>query len=549
MYRERVTRRNLAIVGVLALAGLYLAHTGLFRRYVNDDAFITFRYSRALASGQGPYYNPGEHVEGYTNFLLMVLLAPVIDLGGDDWALPAAKTIGVAAGLAGLLLAAALVKLLLRDAPSGPVATILATGLLASAPFYAVNSMSGLETTLYGALLAAGCCLALRAEETGRWCGAGAVFGLAALTRPEGAMIFGAWTAARVMIDLIDERKPLAGPRGRRILLDTAVVAAVVGAQLVFRVLWYDGEWLPNTYWAKFGGSWRAGPWPYVRFGVGAPFLGIAGVLAGFVGFFLDPAARRRGIPLCAAAAVAALSPFATGSDWMLGYRLIASYLPLLAVVVAIGWCRIGQLVVRRPAWLGAALPLVLLPVAWLTQQPARANLRNTVHVRAEGYEQGHRALVDWLRAGVARPGDTVALMDIGIVGYVGHDLRILDTSGLTDRFIAKSPGTFLQKEYDPGYVLRRRPEFIVIVLAAPVDSELPPPLTSSSPWTPIEHAIVTHPDFRRDYTRPARIASPGADWTEQFAHRIGAERVFEHAYPKRRYLLAVYARAGRRAG
>lgn len=40
-----------------------------------DDAFITFRYSYNLFKGLGPIYNIGENVEGYTNFLWMILIS------------------------------------------------------------------------------------------------------------------------------------------------------------------------------------------------------------------------------------------------------------------------------------------------------------------------------------------------------------------------------------------------------------------------------------------------------------------------------------------
>jgi hypothetical protein len=46
----------------------------------------------------------------------------------------------------------------------------------------------------------------------------------------------------------------------------------------------------------------------------------------------------------------------------------------------------------------------------------------------------------------VARPGDTIALMDTGLVGYRCIDRRILDIS-LTDRFIGRSPGEFMAKK------------------------------------------------------------------------------------------------------
>src|SRR5262245_60209180 len=48
-----------------------------FRRwqFVIDDAFISLRYARNLATGHGLVYNAGERVEGYTNFLWALFLA------------------------------------------------------------------------------------------------------------------------------------------------------------------------------------------------------------------------------------------------------------------------------------------------------------------------------------------------------------------------------------------------------------------------------------------------------------------------------------------
>ncbi len=42
-------------------------------RFVQDDAFITYRYARNMARGNGLVFNPGDHVEGYTNFLWTVI--------------------------------------------------------------------------------------------------------------------------------------------------------------------------------------------------------------------------------------------------------------------------------------------------------------------------------------------------------------------------------------------------------------------------------------------------------------------------------------------
>jgi hypothetical protein len=46
-----------------------------------DDAYITFRYSLNLFKGLGPIYNTGEAVEGYTNFLWMILISSGLSVG------------------------------------------------------------------------------------------------------------------------------------------------------------------------------------------------------------------------------------------------------------------------------------------------------------------------------------------------------------------------------------------------------------------------------------------------------------------------------------
>ena len=152
---------------------------------------------------------------------------------------------------------------------------------------------------------------------------------------------------------------------------------------------------------------------------------------------------------------------------------------------------------------MGPSLALLLLPVLWITQAPARATFFNDSSVRARGYEAGHTALADWLRSGAASPGDTIALMDTGIIGYLCIDQHILDITGLTNRFIAKSPGEFLDKQYDVGYVLDQKPRFVVLVLKQAGDFNEPPAGPGFSTWTLTEEKILHHPDFKRWYRRP----------------------------------------------
>jgi arabinofuranosyltransferase len=74
---------------VQTLANFYKAHFKLIlfavflglallawsNRFIQDDAFISFRYADNLVHGRGLVWNEGERVEGYTNFLWTVIIS------------------------------------------------------------------------------------------------------------------------------------------------------------------------------------------------------------------------------------------------------------------------------------------------------------------------------------------------------------------------------------------------------------------------------------------------------------------------------------------
>jgi len=80
---------------------------------------------------------------------------------------------------------------------------------------------------------------------------------------------------------------------------------------------------------------------------------------------------------------------------------------------------------------------------------------------------------------------------DVGAVGYFSRR-RILDTLGLIDHHIARTPGA-LHLKSDVDYVLAARPEVIILV-AGPDD-------TGAMAYRRMaDQAMTTHPEFQRDY-------------------------------------------------
>ena len=229
----------------LPWAVLLAWHTSL-SWFLTDDAFISFRYVRNLLEGHGLVFNPGEYVEGYSNFLWVLELAALWGLFGlrpeqaAPW-LSVAYTVGTLAVV--LWWAARAPGLRHRR-----LAAWMVMGLLcSSATFAAWTSGGGLETRQFTFFVVlAVVCLLLHGRDRRGLVAASLALAAAALTRPEGPLIaaccfawYGAATAA-------------SGQRWdwRKLACLAAPFVALVAAHFLFRYAYY-GEWLPNTYYAK----------------------------------------------------------------------------------------------------------------------------------------------------------------------------------------------------------------------------------------------------------------------------------------------------------
>ncbi|MDH3890930.1 MAG: hypothetical protein OEV49_07570 [candidate division Zixibacteria bacterium] len=537
---------------VVILAG-YFAHAWSYHHYVNDDAYITFRYSRSLADGLGPFFNLDESVEGYTSFSMMVIVAGAIRVLGEQAAAPAAKAIGVLSGALSIIIIFWFTRFLAAGKGSASSATwwaIIAATLVALNPCFALNSTSGLETTLFAFLLTAAVVLATIETTKRRWYGSGFLFAAGCLTRPEGLILWSVFVVVQLLLITVAPKRPVpqgsVAPTGRvslaRLVLSNGIITlSVIVAHVSWRLAVYEGEWLPNTYYAKLGGFLHEGTWSYIAEGMLPAVLGPVGLIITLVGLGLGRRLLKEMAPMIAVATTGCLLPLVTGKDWMPGYRLLIPYLPLVACSVAVGWGTLFERFAEGKAWFRPAVVLSICLALWLFHGDLRQNHREYVDIRSSGYQTGHIALAQWLNSDTHDPARPVALMDIGLIGYLCPQRDIIDITGLTDRFIAKCEGGFLDKRYDPRYILDRRPEFVVLTFTAPGDTKAPlSPQAELSFWTPIERRIYYSSSFQSTFVSHD-LPEASDDNLHRLAHRIGAEQVFEHTHPDARYLLAVF--------
>lgn len=250
---------KLVLAGLIALPVAW----GLAYWFVCDDAFISFRYVRNLLHGDGLVFNPGEYVEGYTNFLWILELAAIWGLFGlrPELAAPVLGAVWT------VVVGVTIVLLARRTPVGGPLArwaAPLALLVWGTNRSVAVWVTSGLETRQFTGLVLLGLYALSRWREGRRWLVIGSTCcALAALTRPEALAI-----GPMLLLWALGEHL-----RARCANLRSALAAALpfvllVGAHLLWRHAYY-GEWLPNTYYAK-----NVRPW----WDAGGMFLGLAAI-------------------------------------------------------------------------------------------------------------------------------------------------------------------------------------------------------------------------------------------------------------------------------
>ena len=431
-----------------AAPALLLLLMALCWPFTVDDAFITLRYSRNLAAGYGPTFNPGEPpVEGYTSVLWMVLLAIPHLLGLE--AVLAAKLLGIACTLASVAVACRLAEEWAAPEPANGTHTAGAFAVLALCAFppLAVHAVSGMETALFTLLLVSLLLVAgrqLRAPAPRRWTRVAVCALLLGLARPEGNLAAGAVLAALFAV----------APEDRAALARSATRYYILPGAAYFAWRWsYYGHPFPLPFYIKVEAATGLAGLPYVT----SYLLHFALPLAPFAVIAVASAPRQT---LAAAVAVVSLVGFFASAEPIMGFewRYLA---PTAPVWVALAGDGVARVVARLPGTTerrAAGLALAALTAGWFASRGPGvvAGLRKY----AEGLDRAHLALATNLR----REGGGHRLLAIGDAGAVPYysGWRTLDTYGLNDASIA------VNGRPPPENLLARHPDVLVLISFAP---------------------------------------------------------------------------------
>jgi hypothetical protein len=437
-----------------------------------DDAYIAFRYAENFVEGHGLVFNLGERVEGYTCFLWILLLAVLTALDTD--LVVGSQLLGALC----LVMTVVVTARLLPRVQERPVwSQMIAPTLLAANGASAMWSVHGLETAMFTLLLS----MALRADLRGHAGGriatgwSGVWYALAALTRPEAALVF----AASLLFWVYASRRALGSASIWRAILP---FAAIVIPHELWRYHYY-GYLLPNTFHAKVGMSMpllARGAAYLLDFFKGAQALFFLPILLTFRAARLD---RRIAFLLWILAAWSIVVVL-EGGDAFPAWRFFVPILPIVYLLVqegiyqAVGWGR------SRGDGLARALSVGLLLVALAA---APVHLRRVFEGALEEARGAHvftrnMKLVGDCLARHLPASARIALNPVGAVAY-HSGLYAYDMMGLTNLNIAHRSVSELGAGYaghekgDGAYILTQKPDVILfgnvqISPTGPVDLE-----------------------------------------------------------------------------
>jgi hypothetical protein len=430
---------------------------------------------RNFARGLGLVYNPGERIEGYTNFLWTLLIGFGFKLHLDPEAV--AKIAGGVASL-GALAAVFVMSERLRPFSSFPC---IATWLMATSIVQSGYAVFGLETSLFTCLVLWGLILLFREHERGTGFPiSGLVFGLAGLTRPEAAMYLGIpmLLLGRSFVE-------------RQNLVRGVCFTVIVGAHMLWRHAYY-GTCLPNSFAAKTGDltqqlrlgeaylrSYAHHSWPALLLAVAGLYL-VTRRLPSARPEGRAASARQSEFEAHSIIVVGAASlgyVLLVGGDWMPYFRFLGPFEPFCFVLACVGTRTLVDSLggeIRRPL-LAMLIVGVVSFVGVFRVRELNAAQQLILSSEKVFWDSAAGETATWLV--IERPPGEIAVGDIGYIGYA-TDYPILDLLGLVDPVISNLPGGYTQKT-GQGYVERvfeKSPRYFVFVGSANGCSRLPFP-------------------------------------------------------------------------
>jgi arabinofuranosyltransferase len=450
-----VNYKSLLILFIIFLVFLILC---LKISFLSDDAFISYRYATNFVNGFGLVFNPGEKVEGYTNFLWVMISAMLIKFNIDP--LSGTRIITIIFSFLTIfvtyLIATEIFKII-------GLISCLSVALLAFNPGFVLWSYSGMETIFFTFLITSGNFFILKFidEDKSKFLIVASIFfSISSLTRPEGIYFF----VLNFLFLLIDSflRKDWKSTSFeiRKFILPVLIFLIIFGSYFIWRYTYY-GFLFPNTFYAKTGFDNQIARGLYYCFKFYRESLAM-GLLLIFPAYLILKEFRNRKIQYM----IFIISGFIfyiilIGGDNLLVQRFFIPIMPLIFTLIMLG-VNIFFTDFSITKSLRIIIVVLIISSSLFVILDSRSFPMYGVSRTLSHYENLKKAGI-WLKEN-SNPGESVAVESAGIIPYYSG-LISFDRLGLSDLYISHK-GKYdegARDKNDEDYILwEKKPTYFV---------------------------------------------------------------------------------------
>lgn len=511
-------------------------------KFIQDDAFISFRYVQNFVDGHGLVFNIGERVEGYTNLLWVLILSVLVKMNFDIG--NSAQMLSLFFGILVLIMTYFISGLIVVKGDSEvknykkgkaestdssadffnliPVALLVFTG---SFVFW---SISGMETTMFISFCLLGIYFYIKDKDSSSPNYNFSIFiVLATLTRPEGMYFFGLMLIHRFALLFLEKRgEGIKEFFSKKNLISYLVYVVPVIFYFIIRYSYY-GYLFPNTYYAKTGLSSQylnAGIEYFMKFFSSYLLYGV--ILAAPLYLF-----RKKDnffeISLFYILIVSfILYVISVGGDVLKQNRFFLPVLPLIYILFA---KFLTDIYFKFYKNLGkgiafAAVVIISFLICFYYYTSQKETLQSEINSE-NGLVEKMKISGNWFKNKQKQLGRplVIAATTIGSVSYfAGSDVVVIDNLGLTDKEIAHNPKPvpeisaevlgWKERNYNADYVMSRDPDYVYFS-------------TGVKPSAYGERALFTTEEFIKGYY-PYYFSDKNSQFTEVVYKRKSEQEI-----------------------
>lgn len=486
--KPSAVNNNNLIYGLLIVLSIVFVIICMNNKFIQDDAYISFRYVENFVNGNGLVFNIGEKVEGYTNLLWVLLLSVFVFMKMSIESV--SQILSVIFGIVVLIMTyylsglfplndeAKLSKKVKVDSnASVKYFDLIAPLFLVFTSSFIFWSVSGMETTMFISFVLCGIYFYLKDRKPDKLNYQFPLFILlATLTRPEGMYFFGLIMIHKFFFAIKEKKaEGLKEFFSKNNILSYLVYIIPVILYFLIRYSYY-GYLFPNTYYAKAGFSseyLNTGLDYFTKFLTSYLIYGI--VLIAPLYLFKKRECFFELTLFYLLIVSFILYVISVGGDVLKQGRFFLPVLPLIYILFA---KFLNEMYYKFRASMNGSVAGGIIAVAcavicifYYTSQ--KENLDSDIQGE-NGLVQKMKLSGAWFKTkqqGLGRPLN-VAATTIGAVSYfAGPQVNVIDILGLTDKEVAHNPKRipeisdqsigWKERNYNADYIMSRDPDYV----------------------------------------------------------------------------------------